>query len=391
MSRQPAFEDLKAEYELLWSTMDFDPGQKPAVEREARRVMAGKRRYEIIAAKVGPKFPWAFAGIAHLMECSLNFSQHLHNGDPLTDRTKQVPPHRPATGTPPFTFEESAVDALKLKELHRITSWTLARFSYEIERYNGFGYRLYHPKEKTPYLWARTNHNDGTGKYVADGKWSDSAPSEGQCGAMAVLKCLMEMDPSIRFDDEDAEPYVGPDEEVVRAVQKRLNELGYRCGAEDGRLTTGGLTAGAIMAFKEAHGLQPINSEITDEFRAALIGAPAREPSDARKNATADDLPDSSIIKQAQDAAKNASYLKRFLEMIGLGGLIGGGTISASDVSNAQGTLAAIMKVIGPMLPWIIGGAVVLAIIWFALHHIQALSARIVERRVEDHRTGKTL
>jgi microcystin-dependent protein len=52
-------------------------------------------------------------GIIHAMECSKfpECSQHLHNGDPLYRRTRLVPAGRPAKGTAPFSFEESAIDA----------------------------------------------------------------------------------------------------------------------------------------------------------------------------------------------------------------------------------------------------------------------------------------
>jgi len=55
---------------------------------------------------------------------------------------------------------------------------------YEFEKWNGFGYRLYHPKVLSPYLWGFSNHYT-SGKYTADGKFDESAVST-QCGA-AVL------------------------------------------------------------------------------------------------------------------------------------------------------------------------------------------------------------
>ncbi len=200
----PTFDQLSPEYRRLWETMAFDPGQRSVVDGAAKRILGFKSRYQIVAAKTG--VPWWWIGIVHNMECGLNFGQHLHNGDSLKARTWQVPAGRPATGTPPFTWEESAEDALRIKGLEKIREWTIERVAYEFERFNGFGYRQYHPDNLTPYLWSKTNHNDGTGKYVADGKWSDTAPSEGQCGAMATLRALMDLDPSVRFGSTVAPP-----------------------------------------------------------------------------------------------------------------------------------------------------------------------------------------
>ena len=67
--------------------------------------------------------------------------------------------------------------------------WSIERISFELERYNGFGYRRNHPTVKSPYLWSCTNHYT-SGKYVGDGKFSMTAVSA-QVGAMAVLKQLV--------------------------------------------------------------------------------------------------------------------------------------------------------------------------------------------------------
>ena len=42
----------------------------------------------------------------------MRFDQHLHNGDPLSGRTTHVPPGRPRPASPPFTWEQSAHDAI---------------------------------------------------------------------------------------------------------------------------------------------------------------------------------------------------------------------------------------------------------------------------------------
>jgi hypothetical protein len=133
------------------------------------------------------------------MESSQNFKKHLHNGDPLTARTVQVPAGRPKTGNPPFTWEESATDSLLLKKLNTWTDWTIPGTLYKLEEYNGWGYRRFHANVLSPYLWSFTNQYK-SGKYVQDGKWSATAVSQ-QCGAAALLRRMAEKG-TIQFNIE---------------------------------------------------------------------------------------------------------------------------------------------------------------------------------------------
>jgi lysozyme family protein len=187
------FAALRDEYANLWRTMTVRSGK--TVDMVAEKIIGHKARYQNVEKLTG--VPWFMVGAIHAMECGLMFTGHLHNGDPLTARTKQVPANRPAAGKPPFSWEESALDALKMAphSLHLIKEWPIERIAFELERYNGWGYRKYHPETKSPYLWSFTNHYE-KGKYVADGKWSASAVSS-QVGAMAIVKRLSFLDASV--------------------------------------------------------------------------------------------------------------------------------------------------------------------------------------------------
>jgi len=59
-----------------------------------------------------------------------------------------------------------------------------------MESYNGWGYRLYHPNVKSPYLWSYSNQYE-KGKYVADATWDKDAVSA-QCGGAVLLKRMEE-------------------------------------------------------------------------------------------------------------------------------------------------------------------------------------------------------
>ena len=179
---------LSDEYLDLFNTCVIDPGTAAQVEGIVDKLLSHQQRYETVANEVN--IPWYFIAVIHNMESSQSFTRHLHNGDPLTARTKHVPENRPKEGEPPFTWEESAEDALRYEKLHLWSQWHIAGLLYKIEGYNGWGYRLYHAHVKSPYLWGYSNHY-ASGKYVADGTWSDTAVSK-QCGAAVILRRLCE-------------------------------------------------------------------------------------------------------------------------------------------------------------------------------------------------------
>ena len=187
MATIPFTPALSQEYEKLFNTMTIRPEKMALVDQAVAGILQNKSRYQKVEQAL--RVPWYFVGAIHSMESSRNFTCHLHNGDPLNARTVQVPKGRPL-GNPPFTWEVSAEDALTLKGLDKITDWSLGQLLYQMERYNGFGYRQYHSQVQTPYLWSCSNHYS-KGKYVADGHWSDSAVSQ-QIGAAVLLHRLQE-------------------------------------------------------------------------------------------------------------------------------------------------------------------------------------------------------
>lgn len=179
---------LREEYERLFSTCAVHPERMQAIIKAISSIQANRSRYENAAGIMG--IPWFFVAAVHSMESGLLFDRHLHNGDPLSQRTVHVPAGRPKKGKPPFTWEESAADALSLRRLDVKTDWSLAGTLYQLEKYNGWGYRLHHPRVLSPYLWSFSQHYKN-GKYTADGKWSDKAVST-QCGTAVLLRRMAE-------------------------------------------------------------------------------------------------------------------------------------------------------------------------------------------------------
>jgi lysozyme family protein len=177
--------ELKQEYENLFATCQIKADKEQAVNRIATKVVANRPRYEVVQAATG--VPWFVVGAIHNLEASLNFKTHLHNGDPLTAKTVHVPKGRPP-GTPPFRWEDSAIDALQFDHLTNVPEWTLSMALFKLEGFNGFGYRTRHPEVLTPYLWSFSNHYT-KGKFASDSKFDPNLVSN-QCGAAVLFKQL---------------------------------------------------------------------------------------------------------------------------------------------------------------------------------------------------------
>jgi lysozyme family protein len=183
---------LRNEYQQLFNTCLLK--NFSAIDPVVDLITANKARYQAVSAKLG--VPWYFIGILHNMECSCRFTTHLHNGDPLTARTVKVPAGFPKTGAPPFTWEASAEDALRLKKLDSWTDWSIPAMLFKIEQYNGFGYRRF--GINSPYLWSCSNHYT-RGKFTRDGFFDPAAVSK-QIGAAVLLRRMSERQIAVAGD-----------------------------------------------------------------------------------------------------------------------------------------------------------------------------------------------
>ncbi len=178
----PLTDDLRQQYQDLFNTCIISDAHSNDVNQLIARIMPNQARYQTVADPL--RIPWYFVALIHCMETSLNFKCHLHNGDPLTARTVHVPVGRP-TANPPFTWEQSATDALRFKSLANLPDWGLPALLYRLEGYNGFGYRNLRPAINSPYLWSFSNHYT-SGKFTSDHGFDPNAVSK-QCGAAAIL------------------------------------------------------------------------------------------------------------------------------------------------------------------------------------------------------------
>jgi lysozyme family protein len=187
---------LRNEYQTLFDTCAVKPEKVNEAESLAKFVETNRARYETVATPLG--IPWFFVGVLQCMECDPpRFSKHLHNGDPLSAATVQVPAGRPKPWNPPNDWETSATDALTFEGFSGQDDWSLPAILFRIEKFNGFGYRKLANPINTPYLWSFSNQYK-SGKFVADGKFSPTAVSN-QCGAAVILRRLAERG-TVKFD-----------------------------------------------------------------------------------------------------------------------------------------------------------------------------------------------
>jgi lysozyme family protein len=171
-----------SEYRALFDRSDIRAEWVYRVDKATDLVLKGAPIYEAIQDASG--LPWHLVGIVHYLESNCNFKTHLHNGDSLLNRTFRVPKGRPVNGEPPFTWEYSALDALKGRVLKGPRLGDLLEF---LERYNGMGYRK--KGINTPYLWSGTTAYY-SGKYIRDGIFDHTAISK-QVGGAAIYKNLI--------------------------------------------------------------------------------------------------------------------------------------------------------------------------------------------------------
>jgi lysozyme family protein len=203
MQMNLTFEALRPEYEGLWDTITKPGGltRIPETMREAAAIMApdAKGRFQAVELRTG--VPWFVTGIVLTREAGSppNFHAWLHNGDPMFDhngaarQTVSVPAHRPPD--PAVSWEDGAVDAYEIEGLLDRDDWSPALVAWLLEKFNGFGYRLYHGV-RSPYVWGATAVQQ-CGKYTADRVW-DPTVLDPQIGGMALLAALVQREPEVR-------------------------------------------------------------------------------------------------------------------------------------------------------------------------------------------------
>ncbi len=254
------FAIYRESYTRFWGAMHVRQARAVDVDRVLDRGLRGKIRYLDLQEQTG--IPWWFFMLTHYRESNFDFSTYLGNGEPLNRKTCLVP-----AGRGPFaSFEDGAIDAMKIEGFLNCVDWTIERSSYRLEGFNGYGY---HGKQcrlgavASPYLYGGSTAYGPpeacAGKYIRDHVFS-STFVDPQLGTLTLLKRLSERDAAVKFSSALADTLTEPDDELadgIEWVQKSINRrglsLGHRSLVEDGRL--GKLTMSAIAEFQGEEGL----------------------------------------------------------------------------------------------------------------------------------------
>jgi len=227
VSRIALTPELQHEYQRLFAACAIRPERAAEVEEWVDAVMADRERYRTVGRRLD--VPWFVVAALHEADTGRDFTVHVHNGDPLTERTRHLPDGRPVVGEPPFSWEDSAADALCLHHFDQWSDWSIAGALFKLEGHGGWGYRLHHPEVPSPYLWNYSTYYS-QGKYVADDTWSETAVAP-HCGAAVLLRRLAERDliefagdgefgpgPLLRYAEAETSPW-------AEAFQRFLNTL----------------------------------------------------------------------------------------------------------------------------------------------------------------------
>ncbi|MFZ1639915.1 MAG: hypothetical protein WAV07_00460 [Candidatus Contendobacter sp.] len=226
MSRIVLTPELQNDYQRLFAACAIRPEWAAAVEDRVDAIMADRDRYWTVGQRLN--LPWFIVAALHEADTGRDFTVHLHNGDPLTERTRHLPEGRPVEGEPPFAWEDSAADALRLCHFDQWSDWSIAGTLFKLEGHGGWGYRLHHPEVPSPYLWNYSTYYH-QGKYVTEDTWSETAVAQ-RCGAAILLRRLAERDlikfatrgesapGPLRYAETETSPW-------VEALQRFLNTL----------------------------------------------------------------------------------------------------------------------------------------------------------------------
>jgi lysozyme family protein len=179
-----------------WAKCEVKPSRIAEVNEVAERLVEPIARSKYIILSNLTSVPWWVIAVIHEREADQNWKCSIAQGDPWNHVSRHVP-----RGRGPFKDWFSAgVDALEkcAPFAGRWKDWSAGGTLTLLELYNGTGYEDYH-HEASPYIWGATTMEE-EGKYIADGHYSATV-WDTQLGCAALLKKMMELDASIRFEE----------------------------------------------------------------------------------------------------------------------------------------------------------------------------------------------
>ncbi|MCC5636328.1 peptidoglycan DD-metalloendopeptidase family protein [Nostoc sp. CHAB 5844] len=215
-------------YNRIWSTMAIRPDRLGIVKEAAQSAIANQAKYQAISAKTG--VPWYVIAAIHYRESTFNFNTNIANGDPLNRRTTNVPQGRIPGVAPPYTFEQAAIDALTCENSKfKGVNWgSIPDLCWFLENYNGLGYLF--KGRPSPYLLSGSQHYQ-SGKYVADGRYSESTVDQ-QVGTLPIIWSILNSKRTMAPQTQPNPPQtqiqaITPSKEISVKGTEIIIELGF--------------------------------------------------------------------------------------------------------------------------------------------------------------------
>lgn len=180
--------------------------------------------------------------------------------------------------------------------------------------------------------------------------------------------------------DEAEEPAMELTADLLKTVQRRLGELGYKeVGWADGAWGT--KTRAGVLAFRADNGL-PIVPQIDETMMAALMLAPKREISEERAETTAQELrkAGSRTIAAADKTTAVGGLVAVGGAVTAISEALGGIQGQIGGVEELNKTISGMIESLSGISPWVLA----------ALGGYLIYQQFIVKRsRVDDHQSGK--
>lgn len=176
----------RQEYSYLIENAKILPKWRNELEAFQQFVDENIQQFEEAAAFTNVPVPVIAA--LNYRENGNNFDGHIHNGNPLTGKTYDVPVGRPIKGNAPWTWLESVVDCLVDLKKMNLFPWgdDYCKDLEKLESFNGWGYR--NNNINSPYLFSGTDAYD-KGYFVKDHVFDPNKVNK-QLGVFPMLMVL---------------------------------------------------------------------------------------------------------------------------------------------------------------------------------------------------------
>lgn len=194
------FAALEKNYSELARGAVIVPSREPELARAAASLIKDKGVY-LQVEKLTSVPAAALMALAE-REMTGNLHCYLGNGQRLTMRTTIVPLGRGPFPDTTEGFIAGCLDALHLDGLDQVAGqpggWSLERFCYESEAWNGWGYRS--RGIPSPYVFGATTVQRA-GKFIRDHVFS-ATTMDPQLGTLALVEEIVKQDSTLQFADK---------------------------------------------------------------------------------------------------------------------------------------------------------------------------------------------